>query len=350
MARAEIAISEYLEGRFVSELSTLQKDLAIARSNLLSAQNMLDHARLMAESDYISQLEIEEKEFAVAQAELVVKLTETDIDVLERFTKEEELATLRGDLNAARAKYEAERERAVADEQRLRRAEEEFAQCVIRAERAGMVIYPNGEEWEDAPDIEEGATVHKDQILLLMPDLSRMQVTVGIHESVVDRVNEGLPARVTLPGQALDGSLSYVASVANPAGWWTGNVVKYDAVVDLPSVQGLKPGMSVEVEVVLARHENVLLVPTAAILDTPSGYACWVQNDRGLERRPVQIGDASNMFVVVQSGIGEGERVIVDPLAHVPEAQAEAAAMQEPTTDDTATVSQPAGADRVSSE
>ena len=42
MARAELAIPEYLEGRYRSQLMTLEKDLAIAESNLLTAQNMLE--------------------------------------------------------------------------------------------------------------------------------------------------------------------------------------------------------------------------------------------------------------------------------------------------------------------
>ena len=71
--------------------------------------------------------------------------------------------------------------------------------------------------------------------------------------------------------------LSSVASMAKPAGWWTGNVVKYDTVIELPSVSGLKPGMSVEVEVILARYENVLKVPAAAVLETSEGHVCWVK-------------------------------------------------------------------------
>ena len=70
---------------------------------------------------------------------------ETQIDVLKRFTKAEELATLQGDLNAAKAKHEADKERAYADEQRLERAEEELEHCVVKAERSGMVIYPSAQ-------------------------------------------------------------------------------------------------------------------------------------------------------------------------------------------------------------
>ncbi|MBC8352809.1 MAG: hypothetical protein H8E66_12515 [Planctomycetes bacterium] len=331
VARAEIAIEEYLQGRFVSDLATLNKDLTISKSRHLTAINMLAHSKMMAESGYVSELDVEEREFMVSQADLDLKLTQTRIDVLKRFTKEEELATLNGDLNAAKAQYEAVKERAYADERRLLRAQEEYKYCVVTAERSGMVIYPTGEQWKEAPEIEEGATVHKDQVLLLMPDMSHMQVKVGIHESIIDRIAPGLTAKVTLPGKTLDGEVTSVAAVAQPAGWWTGNVVKYDTYVELPPGQELKPGMSVAVEVIMARHESVLMIPTAAVVETNQGHACWVETAKGIERRALQLGDSSDMFLVVEAGLEEADEVVLNPLAHIEEAQIEAAKTLEET-------------------
>ena len=110
-----------------------------------------------------------------------------------------ELETLNGNLNAAKAKLAAEEERAKMDAIRRDLAIEELQYCTVKAEKSGLVIYPSAARWKNAPEIEEGATVHMDQVLLLMPDLSKMQVKVGIHESVIDRIKPGLEARVTLP-------------------------------------------------------------------------------------------------------------------------------------------------------
>ena len=325
VTNAELAIPEYLEGRFVTELATLEKELAVAESTHRTAKNMFRHAKMMSESGYVSKLKVEEKEFAVTRADLRLKLTKTQIDVLNRFTKEEQLATLKGNLAANTANHEADKERAFADERRLERAKEELEHCVVKAERGGMVIYPTGQAWKQAPDIEEGATVHKDQVLLLMPDLSQMQVKVGIHESIIDRIKPGMSATVTLPNKELVGEVSSVASVAKPAGWWTGNVVKYDTIIELPSAQGLKPGMTVEVEVTMARHENVLTIPAAAVVETRKGYACWVETAEGTQRRTLELGDSSDMFIVVEAGLKEGDEVVLNPLAVIEEAQTEAA-------------------------
>lgn len=323
--RARLAISEYVEGRFVTEQASLQKDLAVAESRLLNAKNRLKHSRMMSRSEYASELEVEEKGFAVAQADLNVKLTQTQIDVLQNFTKREELVRLEGELKAADATYKADVERALADKKRLDRAEEELQFCTIVADRAGLVIYPTGEEWKDTPEIEEGSTVHKDQTLLLMPDLKQMQVKVGIHESMVDRMRTGMEATAKLNRTVMKGEVIYVASVAMPAGWWTGNVVKYDTIVSLPTAEGLRPGMSVEVELVVARHEDVLTLPATAVIETQQGFACWVRTPTGLRHRSVKLGDSNDMFIVAHEGVDEGDEVILDPLANVQEAQEEAA-------------------------
>ncbi|MCF7974452.1 MAG: hypothetical protein K9N55_11595 [Phycisphaerae bacterium] len=321
VARAELAIPEYLEGRFRAERMTLEKDLVIAKSNLRTAENILAHAKLMAARGYVSALELEEKTFAVTQANLNVELKKTQIDELEQYTKAMELETLNGNLNAARAQLDAEEEQAQQDAQRRDLALEEFKYCRITAERGGLVIYPTPDRWSREPKVELGASVHMDQTLLLIPDLSRMQVKVGIHESIIDRIKPGLAARITLPDKTLEGDVSSVASVTRPAGWWTGNVVKYDTIVSLPSVEGLKPGMSAEVEVIIAQHEDVLLVPVSTVVETPQGAFCWISTTEGLQKRSLQLGDTNDAFIAVEAGLQEGDEVVLDPLASIQEAQ-----------------------------
>ena len=63
VAVAKINITEYLEGTYRSELKTKEKDVAIAKANLVSAQNIVEHARKMFKKGYISSLEVESSEF-----------------------------------------------------------------------------------------------------------------------------------------------------------------------------------------------------------------------------------------------------------------------------------------------
>lgn len=334
VVRSELAISEYLEGRYRAEHMTLEKDLTVAKSNKLTAQNLLAHAELMAARGYVSSLDVDEATTARLQAALNVDVTNKQIEVLEAYTKAMQLETLKGNLNEARARHAANVERAKLDEMRRVLAVEELGYCVIKAERPGLVIYPRAHRWKRAPEIEEGGTVHNSQVLLLMPDLSQMQVKIGIHESLIERIRPGLDARVALPDKTLDGEIIEVAEVAAPAGWWTGNVVKYDTTTKLASAPGLKPGMSAEVEVIVERHENVLTIPVNGVLQTEQGTFCWIKSAAGrAERRTLQLGDTDGASVVVLAGLQEGDEVCLDPLTVITEAQSMALTPFDRTSD-----------------
>lgn len=321
--RARLAIDEYLEGRFVVQKKTLEKELAVAEQNLITAENMLRHAQRMLKRGYTSQLEVEEKRYAFEQAKLAVEVKKTEIEVLTTFTKQQEVERLTGDWKAAKANQASLEERAKMDGTRRDLAVEEKEHCVIVAPKRGMVIYPTAKPWEKAPEIEEGATVHRSQTLLLMPDLQNMQIKVGIHESLIDQLAEGLVAKVTLPEMELQGTVTSIASVAQPAGWWTGNLVKYDTIVSLPGVPDLRPGMSAEVEIVMAQHDDVVMVPVAAVLETQTESLCWVKSGENYERRSIALGDSNDIFIVAESGLEEGEEVVLNPRSSIPEAREE---------------------------
>ena len=119
-----------------------------------------------------------------------------------------------------------------------------------------MVIFPSAAEWKETPDIEEGARVREQQTLLMIPDVSKMQVKVGVHESKVGRLRVGMPAQVQLQDMTLVGEIDSIAEVTRPAGWWTGNMVKYDTIIKLAQTPGLKPGMSAVVDIVLASRRR----------------------------------------------------------------------------------------------
>ncbi|MAI33716.1 MAG: hypothetical protein CBE00_07885 [Planctomycetaceae bacterium TMED240] len=320
--RAALAVKEYEEGRFVMQLKTMEKDLAIAESNLRVARNMAQHAKQMFERGYAPEVELTEKQFAATQAELAVNEAKNAILVLNEYEKPQEMEKLRGELKAAEATRDSLNERAKMDGTRRDLALAEKELCTIRAPKSGMVIYPSARSWEKTPDIEEGATVHRDQTLLLMPDLQHMQVKVGIHESMIERVSLGLRAVITLPEEELEGQVSEVAAIAEPASWWTGNLVKYDTIVELPVMKGLRPGMSAEVEVFLAEYEDVMTVPVTAVIEAVDGALCWVKMPSGeVEQRSIALGDSDTVMIIVESGLSVGERVILNPRGVLQEAR-----------------------------
>ena len=104
VAVAKIGITEYLEGTFRSEVTTKQKELVIAESNLKSAKTSLDHAEKMFRKGYTSMLDLQAQKDAVRHAELELKVKETDLEVLEKFTKAKQIEELQSLLKIAEAR------------------------------------------------------------------------------------------------------------------------------------------------------------------------------------------------------------------------------------------------------
>lgn len=105
-------------------------------------------------------------------------------------------------LDVTQARFASDTAALELEKARLIREERQLENCVVVAEVGGMVIYPTAAEWKEQPDIEEGATVREDQVLLIIPDLKQMQVKIGVHESKVDQVKRFVRERVILSWSA----------------------------------------------------------------------------------------------------------------------------------------------------
>ena len=321
LATAKIAIRAYKEGQYLTQLKELEKLVAVSDSNLIASQKMLFRVERLFKRGFVTELEVQSQSLTVEQAQLQLMVNRTKLDVLKRYKRAMELETRQGEVTAGESYVKRDEAELAMNISRRTRAEEELANCVIKANRGGLVIYPLPAPWKNEPEITEGVNVRYDQVLLLMPDLSKMQIKVGIHEEMIDRVKVGLPVTVALPDQTLEAKVSSVASVTRPAAWWTGNMVKYDTIIDLPIVEGLRPGMTAAVKVVVAEHKDVLMVPVAAIVEAENGHLCWVKTSKGIQPRSLELGDSNDEFTIVLGGLNEGDKVLLNPQGHTKDTQ-----------------------------
>ncbi len=317
-------IEEYKNGTYLEERSAIEKEIFDAEERVKKSQLAYESAERMASKGMFGTLQLEGEQFAVESARKDLEMKKQRLTTLETYKRKKTMQGLESALAAAKARLAAEDASLNLETDRLERDREQLQNCVIKADASGMVIFPSAAEWKETPDIEEGAVVREQQTLLMIPDVSKMQVKVGIHESKVDQLSVGMPARVQLQDLILEGEVESIAEVTRPAGWWTGNMVKYDTIIKLESRAGLKPGMSAVVDVVLARHTDVVKIPVAAIVEGNEGFLCWLQTGQGIEKRKLQLGDSNDEFTVVKDGLAEGDVVVLNPLASIDEAQREA--------------------------
>ena len=172
---ARIAVEEYRNGLFVKELQISETLKWITQRNLSSAEDILQHTKVMYRKGFVSVLKLKIDMAAVEQAKLELAAAKTGKDVLVNLTKAKMIAQFESLRDSAEARTASERAALKLEQDRLDYLEKQLGNCVIYAPQSGMVIYAN-EKSRRAPQIQvdEGVAVLAQQTIIRIPDLSHM--------------------------------------------------------------------------------------------------------------------------------------------------------------------------------
>jgi HlyD family secretion protein len=144
-------------------------------------------------------------------------------------------------------------------------------------------------------------------------DLDHLEVVVDMSEVDVASVKDQQSAQITLDALPNDTFQGIVTQVA-PAGVISQGVVNYPVTVDLtPPLDGVKVGMSANVDVIVAEHDNVLTVPNRAIQTQGRQKFVMVLFEGQQMQVPVQTGLASDTATEVTAGLKAGDVVVLNP-------------------------------------
>jgi len=160
-------------------------------------------------------------------------------------------------LKSARAVLESARAQ-------LQRDKTNLSYSIIRSPVSGIVI---------DRQIDVGQTVaasfQTPTLIKIAQDLSKMQIDTSFAEADIGNIKVGQVARFSVdafPNLNFEGTVKQIR--LNPV--TTSNVVSYNVVISVDNPQQiLLPGMTAYVSIVFAKHENVMLVPNAALRYKP---------------------------------------------------------------------------------
>lgn len=329
-AAAKIAVDEYREGTYKQQLEQCEANITVARQNLSTSENTLHYTEKMQRKGYATPLELESKQYAVEQAKLNLGVALTAKDVLERFTKAKTLEGLESTRDSAEAMMKSATAAYDLEKAKLERLERQMSKCVIRAPQSGMVVYANdsgGSRFgQSGPKIDLGASVNEFQAILRLPDLANMQVKALVHESKVDSLRTGMRAVVKIQDRELQGTIASIANQAEPNSFFSGNVKEYATIIKIDGhPDGLKPGMTAQVEVLVQELKDVLQVPVQCVVEKGGKFYAWVKTPKKVERRALRLGGTNDTEIEIQDGLSEGELVLQNPRAEMPDAREEEA-------------------------
>ncbi len=321
---AVIAKEEYLSGTFAQEERTAMNELFVAQEELSRAEEYYRYSQTLAGRGYMTALQLKADGFAVDKAKNALKLAETKLEVLRKFTREKMLMQLESDIKTAEAQLKAAEASHKLDTDRLKEIEGQIEKCTIRAPQAGQVVYANVIGWRGSKEvvIDAGEQVRERQVIIRLPDPNDMQVLARVNESKVGLVRPGMPATIRLDAFAdkeLVGNVEKVNEFPLPGGMFSSSVKEYETTVKIHgTTPGLKPGLTAEVKILIERLTNVISVPVQSVFEH-GGKFYAVMRDPGPEpwrAQEIQLGATNDKFVVVTKGLKEGDEIVLNGAAY----------------------------------
>ncbi len=212
--------------------------------------------------------------------------------------------TLRAACNAARA--EVQRSRA-----QIEVARANLTRTTLKAPFDGVVAKVSGEMGEFTTPSPPGIPTPPAIDLI---DPSCLYVVAPIDEVDVARVRVGQTAYITidaLPGRRFPGRVRRIASFVLDLEKQARTVDVEVEFLSAEDAKSLLVGYSADVEIILDLHENVLRVPTQALMEGGNRVLVYDSGSGVLRERQLVPGIANWEYTEVRSGLQQGEKVVL---------------------------------------
>jgi len=329
-------------GEYHNQLEAAQNDIRLAQEELARAEETLKWSDRLYAEKYISLTEMQADTLSRNRSDAKVKVAKNNLMLLEQYTYKRSMAKFESDVYQAEMALERAHRKAKADvvqkeaglnaktqeyereKFKLVKMEDQLTKAVVLAPTDAMVIYATsarggGRGYDERRPLQEGIEVFERQELFYLPTAMSTKAEVAIHESSLEKVRVGLPARITvdaLSGKEFIGTVARIAPLPDPQSMYMNPDLKvYNSDVYLDEADPeLRTGMNCKVEIIVARYDDAIYVPVHTVVRVDGKPTVYILKEDGTqEERKVEIGLDNNSMVRIISGLKEGEPVVLAP-------------------------------------
>ncbi len=260
-------------------------DLKTAKEAYDAAQKVYDSRSVLFQQGALPRKQLDESAVALIQAKAQYELAEKHYSALQAAGKQQQMKAAQGQLTSAKGKYEG--------------AAAQLAYTEIRSPIDGVVT--------DRPSY-PGETPPPGVPLLTIMDTSSVTARAHIPQSDAATLKPGDAATLTAPGEAaVKGNVTLVSPALDP------NSTTVEVWIGAVNPDGrLRPGTTVNVQMIAQTLNDAIVVPVSALLKTPEGQTTVmiVKDDRA-HQVSVETGIRQGDRVQITKGLSGGEAVIV---------------------------------------
>lgn len=304
---------KYAQGEVARASRELKRSQRLAQLNYIAGTKLRDAEKMYRQQEFALAQQL-------AQQADVEKRTGEDVQ-----DQETALAQALHGLEATKADVQADLEdgriQVAEAERKLNDLVKKIGQCRVVAPAAGLaVIQTNSSNWPERRPYRLGDRVDSGASPVKIYDLSKMQVRCQIGEMDIARVHRGQEVFLVAATQGAKryrGTVSLVEELAQEANVWQGGTPGknvFEILVTLAETDPvrLRPGMTVDLEIVLGRAEEATLAPIRAVFQDHGEHVAYRARGETFERVPVTVGTRNDLVIEVRSGLRAGDRVALE--------------------------------------
>jgi multidrug efflux pump subunit AcrA (membrane-fusion protein) len=202
-------------------------------------------------------------------------------------------------------------------EGRLRDAKETLANLFLVSPSPGIAIINHN--WSSGNKFQEGDQCWSGYPLIELPDLSELKASIQINEVDISKVTKGLRAEIkpdAFSDSVFSGEVIMVANLAvNKERNSKIKVFPVEILINSNN-KNLLPGLTVSCRVIVDEIDDVIHVPVDAVFTEAGNSFVYLKTTTGFERKEIETGASNTDFVMIKSGLKEGQKVaLVNPFA-----------------------------------
>lgn len=227
-------------------------------------------------------------------------------------------------VDSLRARIVLAREQVTASEARVKVAQQDLDNCIVRAPFGGIVVSKDAQRGEMVSPVSAGGGFTRTGIATVV-DMNSLEIEVDVNESYIARVKSGQPVTAVLDAYP-DWQIPAKVRTVIPTADRQKATVKVRAAFDRLDPRIL-PDMGVKVTF-LGEERSVpagaarTLVPKTAVLEEGGTAAVFVHREGRVERRAVRLGEVRGNEREVLAGLSDGEQIVTSGIKGLRDGQA----------------------------
>lgn len=330
----ELELKKIIDGSTKEELNKLKLNMEINKKSLDLAKKNLVQKEVLFNKGILKLKDILEHKLLITEKEKDYNISKAEYKIsLEGQTKETkqiaqlELQKAENRLRIEEKNQDYQKQQTFLEQEKLKnristlktrlsQIKTRINSTVIKAPTEGTVVLSKIWNMQGLEKVKAGDTVRKGRPFLSIANLDDVVIKTELEEQFIKKVKLGLLCNITsgnIKNKIFSGKVSKIGILAGEkkgSEYVEGASKVFEMNIDLIGKNSvLRPGMSVDIEIILKTLKNQIVIPNMAIYKDNNKNFVLLESG---EKKYITVGESNSKESVVSKGLTTGETIIIE--------------------------------------